>query len=125
MNLKNKITLIVILLFSITAIAQDGVVSGAVVSATDNIPIPGVNVIVLNTTRGTTTDFDGNYQIKVAEGEVLQFSYIGFLAQTKIIGKETNLNVSLIEDISQLDEVVVIGYGTQKKSHLTRSEEVV
>ncbi|WP_298535681.1 TonB-dependent receptor [uncultured Algibacter sp.] len=121
MNLKNKLTLIVILLFSITMIAQDGIVRGTVVSATDNIPIPGVNVIVMNTTRGATTDFDGNYQIKVDEGEVLQFSYIGFLSQTKIIAGEATLNIALIEDVSQLDEVVVIGYGTQKKSHLTGS----
>ncbi|WP_136480703.1 SusC/RagA family TonB-linked outer membrane protein [Cognatitamlana onchidii] len=121
MNLKNKLTLIVILLCSITVIAQDGTIRGTVVSSTDNIPIPGVNVIVLNTTRGATTDFDGNYEIRANEGEVLQFSYVGFTAQTKIIGNQSTINVSLEEDVSQLDEVVVIGYGTQKKSHLTGS----
>jgi len=79
MNLKNKLTLIVTLLFTVAIIAQDGgVLSGTVVSEKDNIPIPGANVIVLNTTRGTTTDFDGNFEIKVKDGEVLQFSYVGF-----------------------------------------------
>ncbi|WP_142786380.1 SusC/RagA family TonB-linked outer membrane protein [Changchengzhania lutea] len=120
MNLKTKLTLIIILFFNIVMIAQNGtVIKGTVVSATDNIPIPGVNVIVVNTTRGTTTDFDGNYQIQANEGEVLQFTYIGFTTQVQIIGNQTTINISLAEDLAQLDEVVVVGYGTQKKSHLT------
>ena len=120
MNLKIKLFLIVLLVFNITLFAQNGsLVKGAVVSATDNIPIPGVNVIVLNTSKGTTTDFDGNYQIQVNEGDVLQFSYIGFVTQTVIINNQTTVNISLAEDLALLDEVVVVGYGTQKKSHLT------
>ncbi len=122
MNLKFKLTLITILFFNIVLIAQRGItVKGAVVSASDNVPIPGVNVIVLNTTKGTTTDFDGNYQIKVDKGDALQFSYIGFQSQTVIVGDQTTINVSLTEDLAKLDEVVVVGYGTQKKSHLTGS----
>ncbi|WP_299555948.1 TonB-dependent receptor [Seonamhaeicola sp.] len=120
MNLKLKLTLITILFFNIVLIAQNGItVKGTVVSATDNIPIPGVNVIVVNTTTGTTTDFDGAYQIQVNEGDVLQFSYVGFQSQTVIVGDQTTINVSLAEDLAQLDEVVVVGYGTRKKSHLT------
>ena len=120
MNLKTKLFLIVLLMFNITLFAQNGtLIKGAVVSATDNIPIPGVNVIVLNTSRGTTTDFDGNYQINVSKGEVLQFSYIGFESQTVTIDAQTTLNISLTEDFDQLDEVVVVGYGTRKKSHST------
>ena len=120
MNLKSKLTLIVILMLNITLMAQDGtVLSGTVVSATDNIPIPGVNVIVMDTSRGTSTDFDGNYQIEVNSGDVLQFSYVGFVTQVQIIDNQTTLNISLAEDLAALDEVVVIGYGTQKKSHLT------
>ncbi len=122
MNLKTKLFLIVLLIFNITLFAQNGtLIKGAVVSATDNIPIPGVNVVVLNTSRGTTTDFDGNYQIQVNKGEVLQFSYVGFISQTIIVDTQTAINISLAEDLAKLDEVVVIGYGTQKKSHLTGS----
>lgn len=122
MNLKIKLFLIVLLAFNITLFAQNGtLIKGTVVSATDNIPIPGVNVVVLNTSKGTTTDFDGNYQIQVNKGEVLQFTYIGFEAQTRIVGDQTTINISLAEDLAQLDEVVVVGYGTQKKSHLTGS----
>lgn len=122
MNLKIKLTFFTILFCNIVLIAQSGItVKGSVVSATDNIPIPGVNVIVVNSTNGTTTDFDGNYQIQVNKGEALQFSYVGFQSKTIIVGDETTINVSLSEDLAQLDEVVVVGYGTQKKSHLTGS----
>ncbi|AUP78685.1 SusC/RagA family TonB-linked outer membrane protein [Flavivirga eckloniae] len=119
MNLKNKLTLIVILLFSITVIAQDRVISGTVVSTKDNVPIPGVNVMLLNTSRGTTTDFDGKYQIRANEGEKIQFSYVGYVSQTVTVGAQTTLDVSLEEDLAQLEEVVVVGYGARKKSDLT------
>lgn len=121
MNLKNKLTLFVMLFFNIALFAQSTALTGKVVSATDDIPIPGVNVIVMNTSRGTTTDFDGNYQIEVKSGDVLQFSYVGFVSQKQIINNQSTINVSLLEDKNQLDEVVVIGYGTQKKANLTGS----
>lgn len=119
MNLKNKLALIALLLFNIAVFAQNKTVTGVVVSATDNIPIPGVNVIVMNSSRGTTTDFDGAFKIDVKNGEVLQFSYIGFVTQVQVIKDQKTLQVSLKEDLATLDEVVIVGYGTQKKSHLT------
>ncbi|MBP0904907.1 SusC/RagA family TonB-linked outer membrane protein [Mariniflexile gromovii] len=119
MNLKNKFVLIAILFFNIAVFAQNVTVSGQVVSATDNIPIPGVNVIIMNTTKGTTTDFDGNFQIQAKKGDIIQFSYIGFVSQVVTFKDQKNINISLVEDVAKLDEVVVIGYGTQKKSHLT------
>lgn len=120
MNLKNKLALIVILMLSTSLIAQEKtVLTGNVVSATDNTPIPGVNVLILNTSKGTSTDLQGNYQIEVKSGDAIQFSYLGFVTQTIIYNNQTELNISLSEDLSLLDEVVVIGYGTQKKSHLT------
>lgn len=121
MNLKNKLALIALLLFNFVVFAQNKTVTGQVVSATDNIPIPGVNVIVMNTTKGTTTDFDGSYTIEVKNGEVLQFSYIGFVTQKQTVKDQKTINVSLVEDVSKLDEVVVVGYGTQKRSSVTGS----
>lgn len=121
MNLKTKLTLIVLLLCSIGIWAQDSYLLSGVVSGEDNTPIPGVNVIILNTTTGTSTDFDGNYQINVTNGDVLQFSYLGFVTQTVIINQQETVNITMVEDASQLDEVVVIGYGTQRKSTLTGS----
>ncbi|WP_204346809.1 SusC/RagA family TonB-linked outer membrane protein [Psychroserpens algicola] len=120
MNLKNKLPLLFALLFSVTVLAQESfLLRGTVVSEVEKQPIPGVNVLVLNTTRGASTDFDGNFEIRVSSGEVLQFSYLGYVTKTVIIDNQTTLTVSLAEDAAKLDEVVVIGYGTQKKSHLT------
>jgi TonB-linked SusC/RagA family outer membrane protein len=121
MNLKTKLTLIVVLLFNITLFAQDTYQLSGTVSDEANVPIPGVNVVILNTTRGTATDFDGLFEIEVANGEVLQFSYLGYVTQIVAISGQNQLNVVLVEDAAQLDEVVVVGYGTQKKSTLTGS----
>ena len=122
MNLKTKLTIMVLLLLNIPLFAQDSyTLTGTVVSKADQSPIPGVTVLILNTTSGTTTDFDGNYSISVKNGDVLQFSYIGFVTQAVTITGQTTLNISLSEDVNALDEVVVVGYGTQKKSHLTGS----
>ena len=117
---KTKLTFIVMLLCSFAMFAQESItIKGTVVSGIDNIPIPGVNVVILGTTTGTSTDFDGNYQIQASAGDVLQFSYLGFKTKLVTVGSQTLVNVALEEDRSELDEVVVIGYGTQKKSHLT------
>ncbi|WP_225036718.1 SusC/RagA family TonB-linked outer membrane protein [Winogradskyella sp. SM1960] len=122
MNLKVKLTTVVALLFSVMIFAQDGfTVSGVVTSAADNMPIPGANIIVAETTTGATTDFDGNYQLQVKKGDVLKFSYVGYVTQSIIIDSQTTINVQLVEDTSALEEVVVVGYGTRKKSHLTGS----
>jgi TonB-linked SusC/RagA family outer membrane protein len=120
MNLKNKLALIVILLLCIPLIAQERtILTGTVVSAIDSQPIPGVNILILDTSRGTSTDFDGKYQLEVSSDDVIQFSYIGFVSQSVIYTNQSTIDISLVEDFSQLEEIVVIGYGTQKKSHLT------
>ncbi len=95
-------------------------VNGIVVSA-DNSPLPGVSVLVVGTTNGTETDFDGNYSVKANKGDVLQFSFVGMKTQTVTVGDDTTINVTLAEDASALDEVVVIGYGTRKKRDITSS----
>src|SRR5690606_35141526 len=100
-------------------------VSGTVTSAADNSPVPGVNVIVKGTSQGTVTDFDGNYSMVVSSADVLVFSYVGFTAQEIPVGGNSVVNVALVEDTQALDEVVVVGYGTQRKSDLTGSVAVV
>lgn len=122
MNLKNKLSLLCALLFSVVMIAQESyLLKGTVVSDVDQLPIAGANVIIVNTTKGASTDFDGNFEITVIKGDVLQISYLGYVTQTVIIDNQQTLNVALAEDAAKLDEVVVVGYGTQKKSHLTGS----
>ncbi|WP_412560215.1 SusC/RagA family TonB-linked outer membrane protein [Winogradskyella sp. MIT101101] len=120
MNFKLRLAVVVFCFFSLSALAQESyTLSGVVTSESDKMPIPGVNIIIVNTTRGTSTDFDGKYQIEVTKGDVLQFSYVGYTTQTVIIDNQQTLNVVLAEDKNALEEVVVIGYGTQKKSLLT------
>ncbi|SDG64384.1 SusC/RagA family TonB-linked outer membrane protein [Winogradskyella thalassocola] len=120
MNLKVKLITVVALLFSVMAFAQQSyTLTGTVTSAVDNMPIPGANIIIIKTTKGTTTDFDGIYQLEVSKGDVVQYSYVGYVTQTVIIDAQEKINIQLVEDTNTLDEVVVVGYGTQKKSHLT------
>ena len=121
MNLRTKILLIIVLLLNISLFAQDSYTLSGMVKGSDNVPIPGANVIITNTRQGTTTDFDGNYTIEVKNDDILQFSYLGFITQIVKISGQKSLNIVLEEDVAQLDEVVVIGYGTQKKANLTGS----
>lgn len=84
-------------------------------------PIIGANVVIKGTTNGTVTDIDGHYSLEVPEGATLQFSYIGYFTQEIALAGKTRIDVRLTEDTQQLDEVVVVGYGTQKKGELTSS----
>ena len=83
--------------------------------------MPGVSVLIKNTTTGTETDFDGKYTIKVKSGDVLVFSYLGYTSAEKTVGSSNTINVTLKEDANVLDEVVVLGYGTKTKNELTGS----
>ncbi|WP_460538284.1 SusC/RagA family TonB-linked outer membrane protein [Echinicola sediminis] len=95
-------------------------IRGNVVDET-GMPLPGVTVKVESSGKGTVTDLDGNYQISVEEGEVLTFSFIGFVTQRVQVGNQTVINMEMKEDTQALEEVVVVGYGTVKKSDLTGS----
>lgn len=112
----------IFLLLTLSVFGQQQKISGTVVSSDDGLGIPGVNVIEKGTTNGTSTDFDGNYTIAVSNKDaILIFSYIGFVAQEQPLNGNSTLNVTLKEDVSALDEVVVVGYGTSKKSDITGS----
>ncbi|MEH6512405.1 TonB-dependent receptor [Maribacter arcticus] len=101
--------------------AQEVKVSGTVTSAADNMPLPGVSVIdAKNPTRGVQADFDGNFTITLDDGNTsLRFSYIGFKSAVVPVNNQSTINVSLEEDVANLEEVVVVGYGTQKKATVT------
>lgn len=90
----------------------DGTITGFIADKNGD-PLPGVNVVIKGTTFGTETDFDGNYTIKIKTGDVLTISYLGFTPQEISVYKQTNIDVLLIEDASQLDEVVVTGYAVR------------
>lgn len=98
-------------------------VTGTVRDENDG-PLPGVNVLLKNTTQGTVTDVDGNYSVEVPGADaILVFSSIGYLTQEQAVNGNTTLDVMLTEDVQNLDEVVVVGYGMVKKSDLTGSVE--
>ena len=106
--------------------AQEVTVRGTVISSTDQQPIPGVTVLLKGTTRGVATDLDGSFSISVpSQTSVLVFSFVGYISQEMTVGNQSILNVTLREDISNLNEVIVVGYGTQKKSDITGAISVV
>jgi len=104
--------------------AQENEVSGTVVD-TDGIPLMGVNILVKGTTVGTQTDFDGNYSIMAPQDGVLVFTYLGMLTKSIAVGDKSVIDVVLEENAAALSEVVVVGYGTQKKEALTGSVSIV
>ncbi|MGB3607083.1 carboxypeptidase-like regulatory domain-containing protein, partial [Psychroserpens sp.] len=100
-------------------------VSGTVTDEANAIPLPGVNILIKGTTTGASTDFDGNYSIQASQGDILVFSYLGYSAKEITFTGQSPLDVSLSEDAGQLDEVVIIGYGTTTKKDATGSIESV
>lgn len=105
----------------LVAFAQARTITGKVIDGTGE-PVIGANVSVLGTTNGTITDLDGNFSLSsVSSDAKIQISFIGYITQTINVGNQTNFSVTLVEDSETLDEVVVVGYGVQKKSDLTGS----
>lgn len=100
----------------------DRTVKGMVTSPETNEPLPGVSIILKGTQRGTTTDVSGHFQLEVPDDNAtLIFSFVGYLSQEVVVGNRTDLSIALQLDTKALDEIVVVGYGTQKKSTLTGS----
>lgn len=125
-----KQTLLVLfsfLLFHNTLFAQEAeqVVSGTIIDAETGIPIPGVNVIEKGTTNGVVTDFDGAFTIEVPGDAVLEISYLGFATREINVNGQSQLEISMESEVSALDEVVVVGYGTQRRESLTGALETV
>ncbi len=117
----NYLVLILFLSVSLISYGQEQTITGTVVSAADNVPLPGASIIIKGTTTGTQTDFDGNYTINANTGDVLVFSYLGYNSEEVTVSNETTLNIALAENAAMLDEVVVTGYGSQTRGTLTTS----
>lgn len=119
MRLKLKWIFTLMMAFLVQlSFAQEKAVSGTVVE--DGLPLPGVSVVVKGTTRGTQTDFDGNYTINAKTGETLVYSFIGMDAQSKVVGASNVINVTMASSDNELEEVVVLAYGqVKKKSEVT------
>lgn len=121
MTKKNLLATFITLAFIITGYAQQKTITGVVTSSSGG-PLPGVSIVVKGTTVGVITDFDGNYSISEDDQNgILVFSYVGFKTQEINIGNRKVINIDLQESAEGLDEVVVVGYGSQKKIDLTGS----
>ncbi|AUC23449.1 TonB-dependent receptor [Polaribacter sp. Z014] len=110
--------LLLFLFYSLVCSSQNPTVSG-VIKARSGEPLPGVSVVVKGTTVGVASDFDGNYSISVPEVSTLVFRFIGYKTLEVDVSLKKSINVIMEEDINSLDEIVIVGYGTQKKSDIT------
>ncbi len=117
--------LLFILFFTPMLLFAQKSVTGTVTEQSSSLPLPGVNIIVKGTSTGTATDFDGNYLINVNNGDVLEFSYVGYMTQDIAYNGQPTIDIQMLEDAAQLDEVIVIGYGTTTKKDATGSVDVV
>lgn len=120
-NLKRCYWIAILFFFTIT-LANAQTITGTV--SAEGEPLPGASVSIKGTSKGSTTDFDGKYSINVSLGATLVFSYVGYATKEVVVGNQKTINLSLDPD-NQLDEIVVIGYGTQRKSDLTGSVSTI
>ncbi len=118
-NFTYVLSVTLAVLWSSAAWAQERTVSGTITSDAEGA-LPGVNVLVKGTSTGTVTDLDGNFRLSVPEGATtLVFSSIGYSNQEIEIGSQTTFDVVMVEDVQALQEIVVVGYGTQEKKEIT------
>ncbi|NMM48930.1 SusC/RagA family TonB-linked outer membrane protein [Marinigracilibium pacificum] len=118
--------LLLLSLISVGNINAQQVISGKVTDFQSGEPVPGTNIIVKGTSRGTTTDFDGNYSLQIQSGDsILVFSSVGFDSQEMRVNGRSKIDISLMPDIQALKEVVVVGYGTQKKQDISSSVSTI
>ncbi|TDI71890.1 MAG: TonB-dependent receptor, partial [Bacteroidetes bacterium] len=120
MKQRLLIIMLVIVWGSLTSYGQDITISGQLTDKTDGTPLIGANVLVKGTTVGAVTDTEGNYRLSVPDGAThLTISYIGYSSIEIEIGARSVINLALAQDLTRLDEIVVVGYGTVKKKDLT------
>lgn len=122
--MKNYVLFLFLTFFCPNIYAQKFVVSGNV-NSNKGEPIPFASVVLKGTTQGTTTGLDGEYSIEAAKGAVLLFSFIGYQSQEVVVNNQKVINIVLKEEVLGLDEVVVVGYGTQKKRDVTGAVSIV
>jgi TonB-linked SusC/RagA family outer membrane protein len=123
--MRKKITLLLLLLVGICVNAQTINVKGVVTDAKTGDPLPGVSILIKGTAIGTETDFDGLYSFsKIEKGATLVFNYLGYAKKEVVINQQT-VNVGLEESAESLDEIVVVGYGLQKRKDVTGSVSIV
>lgn len=123
---KKKITLVFLLFLTITSLfGQTNQVSGVIISATDNEPIIGANVVVHSSKEGVISDANGNFSIQAKSNDVLVFSSVGFISESIALNGRTFIRVALQEDVQLLEQVIVTGYTSQRRADLTGAVSVI
>ncbi|MEO9570135.1 MAG: TonB-dependent receptor [Polaribacter sp.] len=128
--MKLKIITLLLCCFSLVSAWSQSVISGKVTDESSS-PLPGVSIMIKGTTIGATTDFEGNYKITAKKGDVLRFLYLGFKEQAITVASQKTINIVLKEDADELDEIIIIGYGKQKKASVlgaisqVKGEEII
>ena len=117
-RISSLLALVIILLNFTSLVAQDMQVSGVILSE-ENEPLPGVAIIIQGTSTGAVSDFDGKYKLSAASTDVLEYSFVGYLKQMETVGSRSTIDITMVPDTKQLEEIIVVGYGTRKKSHNT------
>lgn len=125
--MRKRILKLILMLFiaPLWSHAQQNFVTGTVLDDANREPLPGVNVMIKGSTQGAITDIEGNYRVEATPEDVLIFSYIGYLTEEIAVGSQTTINLTLVEDIKSLQEVVVVGYTAERKVDLTGAIAVV
>ncbi|WP_343329127.1 TonB-dependent receptor [Polaribacter staleyi] len=118
--MKLKLSILLLFCCGFMSLKAQTTISGTVTDETKE-PLPGVNIMVKGTNRGANSDFDGKFTIKVSKGDILQFSFLGFVSQEILIENQKVLEAVLKEDSQQLNEIVIIGYGSTAKKDLVSS----
>ncbi|MEH0152939.1 TonB-dependent receptor [Limibacter armeniacum] len=121
--MRNVLIILSLLLFGTNAqlLAQEQILKGKVTDTATGFPLPGVNIQIENTAKGTMSDANGAFQLGVSKGDVLLVSFIGYKSMSLVVGNATTLDIKLEESLEELEEVIVVGYGTTQKKDLTGS----
>lgn len=119
--MKQSLLSLILGLFTFFAMAQSRTVSGTITDGSSGESLPGVTVSIKGTTTGAATDIDGKYSLSVASGQTLVISYVGYVSQEIAVGSRTVIDISLASDVTELEELVVVGYGSQQKKEITSS----
>ena len=119
--MKCKFFILPLVLFQMTLEVSAQTISGKVTSQSDGSPLIGATVQIKGSTNGTITDISGNYLLPINTDDTLVFSYIGYESKTLAIGGQVKLNVALSEDFTEMEEVIIVAYGTVRKSDHTGS----
>ncbi len=124
--MRTHLLQLTLLLFSAIGFSQSISIKGIISDANSGLPLPGASIILQNTLKGTTTDFDGNFEIlDLKSGDVLEFSYVGYESKTFVVNTSESITIQLVESLNNLQEVVMVGYSSKKAKDITGSVSVV